>query len=377
MSERSVAGSREREKASGPVVLTLDAGGTNFVFNAIRDGALLLPRGVALPAAADDLEASIRNILTGFRRVMEKTAPFGRAEAVSFAFPGPADYENGVIGDLENLPAYRGGVELGPILEKELGLPVFINNDGDLFALGAALHGELEELNRALEARSCARRLRSVVGMTLGTGWGCGFVQDGRLFTGSSSTGMEIGLCPGPDARAIEETVSRGGIVELYRESLSEAGLKVPLDPSDPALAVRIAESARSGEGPESEAARRAFSLFGESFAWGVSWAVNLLDPDLVLVGGGLAGAWDLFFPAALEFLRGRYESGRVRVYKRVFDLGDPGEREEFLKEETDVAAKKKTAVGRTRLDTAEAIMLGAYRLAVDKVSAGKESEGA
>lgn len=70
--------------------------------------------------------------------------------AISFAFPGPADYVNGIIGDLKNLPAFQGGVALGAFLRNKFGIPVFINNDGDLFAYGEALAGALPEVNRML-----------------------------------------------------------------------------------------------------------------------------------------------------------------------------------------------------------------------------------
>jgi len=71
--------------------------------------------------------------------------------AISFAFPGPADYPNGIIGDLGNFPAFRGGVALGPMLQEKFKLPVFINNDGDLFAYGEAIAGFLPEVNELLE----------------------------------------------------------------------------------------------------------------------------------------------------------------------------------------------------------------------------------
>ena len=70
--------------------------------------------------------------------------------AISFAFPGPADYQAGIIGDLPNFPSFRGGVALGPFLEDIFGIPVFINNDGSLFAYGEALTGVLPEINRRL-----------------------------------------------------------------------------------------------------------------------------------------------------------------------------------------------------------------------------------
>src|SRR5690242_7235779 len=97
--------------AGGPLVLTLDAGGTTFAFSAVQDGREAVAP-IVLPALGDDLEACLGQLRKGFETVHEAT---GRsASAISFAFPGPADYPRGVIGDLKNLPGFRGGVALGP-----------------------------------------------------------------------------------------------------------------------------------------------------------------------------------------------------------------------------------------------------------------------
>ena len=114
--------------------------------------------------------------------------------AISFAFPGPADYPAGIIGDLPNLPAFRGGVALGPMLEAKFGLPVFINNDGDLFAYGEATAGFLPWVNDQLAQAGSPRRFENLVGVTLGTGFGGGIVRRGELLTGDNSMAAEI--CP-------------------------------------------------------------------------------------------------------------------------------------------------------------------------------------
>ncbi|HAK93805.1 MAG TPA: hypothetical protein DCM87_02030 [Planctomycetes bacterium] len=346
-----------------PLILTLDAGGTNFVFNAIKGSGLVLDAGVVLPAEGRDLPRSLANLIRGFREVGERTRGLGPPAAASFAFPGPADYRAGVIGELENMPAYGGAVPLAAVLREALGVPVFINNDGDLFACGAARYGELRELDGELRARGSARRLTSLAGMTIGTGWGCGFVADGVMFIGSSSTGMEIGACPYIDGRAIEETVSAGGLVRLFREELGPTPF--PFDADEPGLPERIAALARGGRGAAAPAAERAFRRLGEALAFGLNWAIDLLDPDLVVIGGGLAGAWDLTAPRALACARSAHVSGRARGYKRLFDLGDEVEREEFLRDETSVMEGKKTGIARSRLGTAEAIMRGAYDFAL------------
>jgi glucokinase len=91
------------------IVMTLDAGGTNFVFSAIQGNKQIL-NPIRLYPNSKDLNKCLETIITGFEIVKKvlKEVPV----AISFAFPGPSDYPNGIIGDLPNLPAFRGGVAL-------------------------------------------------------------------------------------------------------------------------------------------------------------------------------------------------------------------------------------------------------------------------
>ena len=137
------------------IVMTLDAGGTNLVFSAIQNGREVATP-VRFPSVVDDLEGCLCTLRTGFETVRRQLAD--EPVAISFAFPGPADYRAGVMGDLPNFPAFRGGVALGPFLENHFGMPVFINNDGNLFAYGEAKVGLLPEINARLEASGSSRR---------------------------------------------------------------------------------------------------------------------------------------------------------------------------------------------------------------------------
>lgn len=81
------------------VVLTLDAGGTNFVFSAIQgNNEMISP--ISLPAVSDNLDECLEVLVKGFDRVIAAISV--PPVAISFAFPGPADYKNGIIGDLPN-----------------------------------------------------------------------------------------------------------------------------------------------------------------------------------------------------------------------------------------------------------------------------------
>ena len=137
------------------IVLTLDAGGTNFVFNAFRGGKAIF-KGIRKDSHACDLGMCLATMQEGFREVLDEIGE--EAVAISFAFPGPADYPNGIIDNSNNLPAFKGGVALKSILEEAFGLPVYINNDGDLFAYGEAIGGILPEINTRMEQAGSPKR---------------------------------------------------------------------------------------------------------------------------------------------------------------------------------------------------------------------------
>lgn len=167
------------------VVLTLDAGGTNMVFGAMRGGEFIV-EPITFPANSHDLDLCLGTMVKGFQAVIDMLEE--KPYAISFAFPGPADYPNGIIGGyLPNFPSFREGVALGPFLRRKFGVPVYINNDGDLFAYGEALGGVLPEVNAKLAAAGSAKRYSNMIGYTFGTGFGVGMIVNGQLNRGDNS----------------------------------------------------------------------------------------------------------------------------------------------------------------------------------------------
>jgi glucokinase len=359
--------------ASDPrVVLTLDAGGTNFVFSAVQsDREVVEP--VTLPSNAHDLKLCLETIVEGFTKVKEK-APLAPA-AISFAFPGPADYPNGIIGGLGNLPAFKqGGVALGPMLEDRFGVPVFLNNDGDLFAFGEAIAGFLPWANGLLADAGSPKRFRNLFGATFGTGFGGGIVQDGRLWIGDNSGGGEIWLFRNKldPTSNIEEAVSIRAIRRVYAQKAKIAAETAP-EPKD-IFAIGKGEKPGHREG-----AIEAFRRMGEAAGDAIASAITLVD-GLVVIGGGLTGAADLFVPALVAEMRSSFEtpSGRIpRLEVKTFNLDDPADRAAFVKgasREVVVPGSgrtvaydplKRIGVGLSRLGTSRAVALGAYAFAL------------
>lgn len=356
------------------IVMTLDAGGTNFKFSAIRANRLLM-EPLYLPAAPDDLDSCLDHLIEGFRRVSGQLP--SPPAAISFAFPGPADYPAGIVFNENNLPAFRGGVALGPMLEDVFGIPVFLNNDGDLFAYGEAMSGFLPEVNRMLAEAGSPKRYSNLLGITLGTGLGGGIVRSGQLFVGDNSMAGEVWLLRNrlnPDWNA-EEGASIRAVRRVYAEV---AGIP-PEDAPEPKTIFDIGMGRAEGH---REAAREAFRRLGVVAGDAIAQALTLVD-GLVVIGGGLAGAAPLFLPALLDAINDVFpRDGRPlrRVVFRAFDFDDPAQREQFLRGELRELrvprsgrtvvydALQRTAIGLTRLGTSEAVSLGAYAFALSRL---------
>ncbi|HET7502073.1 MAG TPA: ROK family protein [Kofleriaceae bacterium] len=377
------------------VVLVLDAGGTSLRFNAIQGGRALLEAPRTLPSFGDDLERCLRQIIGGFADAHAATGR--RAVALSLAFPGPADYRRGIIGDLPNLPGFRGGVPLGPMLAARFGLPAFINNDGALFTYGEALGGLLPVVNDRLAAGGSDRRYRTLLGFTLGTGFGCGVVIDGRLFIGDNSAAGQIWTLRHRDDR--QRVVDDGASIRgVRREYAAQAGVPLEQVP-EPRLLARIAAGELDGElkgelkgeldgelkgelKGDRRAAVAAFRRLGQVAGDAIASALAVID-GLVVLGGGLSGAAELFRGALLDEVNGTLESwsGPVRRLPfEVLDLDDPAGLDALVADEVRALAvpgtgervayapHKRTGIGTTRLGTTAAIALGAYAFALGEL---------
>jgi len=355
-----------------PIVLILDAGGTNFEFRAVMDNADVT-EPLVLPSKGGDLAACLGNIVEGFRH--QREAVGGAIQAISFAFPGPADYANGIIGDLSNLPSFRGGVALGPMLEDVFGVPVFINNDGDLFTYGEALGGLLPEINAELALHGSPKRYRNLLGLTFGTGFGAGFVTDALLLRGDNCAAAEIWSLRNRLDResSSEEGVSIRAVRHAYAEKTG-LGLESVPEPIDIAA---IADGNLPGD---VNAAKYAYCRLGTVAGDAAANAVALLD-CLVVLGGGLSGAWRHFLPEMVaEMNRSLYSvTGRgalKRTELAVYNLEDPEQRALFMcGSATQVQVpgsgrmvpydpQKRTGVAVSKLGTAKAVSLGAYAIA-------------
>ncbi len=355
------------------IIFVLDAGGTGFKFSAVQDYKEII-EPFTIKTASDTLEEQLNKIIEGFRRTEELC---GKPAAISFCFPGPADYTNGIIGDLANLPLFRGGVALKDMLENEFKVPVYINNDGDLFAYGEALGGVLPEINAMLEKAGNPKRYKNLVGFTLGTGFGGGVVLDGKLLQGDNSAGAEVWCMRNilyPQTSA-EDSISIRGVRRVYAR---EAGIEFNEAPQP----FDIYEIAMGNKEGNKDAALKAWDEFAIVLADIIANIATVVD-GIVVLGGGLSGASKIFMPKVVELLNKEYpglDGNKIpRMEISAYNLDDEQGRKDFASvtgkmikvpfsdKEVWYDPSKKIGITATKLGTSAAVCIGAYAYAMNK----------
>lgn len=355
------------------IILTMDAGGTHFLFSAIQSGKEIV-NPVHKITDVSNLNHCISQLKEGFQSVISQLPC--SPSAISFAFPGPADYPQGIICDLPNFPCFQGGVPLGAILEEEFNLPVFINNDGSLFAYGEALAGTLLEVNQRLTRQGSHKQFHNLIGVTLGTGFGCGIVLDGQLLIGDNATGGNIWCLRNKKYQnlIVEESVSIRAVQRLYAKLSHD---KSELTPKE---IFEIAEGRKHGN---QKAALYSFYELGEMAGDALAAAVALID-GIIVIGGGLAGASKYIFPSLvkelnsdLETVQGKHLS---RLPMKAYDLTDENTWEEFSKgQEVTLTIPgstrkvtydpiKRIGIMTSKQKTSFSIVMGAYIFALSKL---------
>ncbi len=363
------------------VVITLDAGGTNLVFGAMQSNKFIIDP-ITLPSNAENLDRCLATMVEGFQMVIDKLEV--EPVAISFAFPGPADYPNGVIGGyLLNFPSFRDGVALGPFLESKFGLPVFINNDGDLFAYGEALGGVLPEVNAKLSKAGSSKHYHNLLGYTFGTGFGIGVVINGQLNRGDNSCVETFCLRHKKFPNVfVEEGVAIRAIERVYGELSGNVDHNLrPKDIFD------IAEGKREGD---MEAAQGAFAELGEIAGDAMATAVTIID-GLIVIGGGVSAARKYIMPALLKEMRSKMTTlkgdSQNRVQMEVYDLDceeqftafAAGGQRPLKVYGTDhyvsYDPQKRIGIAISKLGASEAISIGAYAFALTELDARRAQE--
>ncbi len=211
--------------------------------------------------------------------ILSGTGPFGELRTglagIGIGSPGPLDIHRGVVIESPNTPILNN-FTLRDSMIRAAGVPVWLDNDANVFVLGEAHRG-------------AGKGYPYVLGVTLGTGFGWGIVINGSVFHGASGTAAEYGPSVWrEEGHTWEDDISIRGLLRVYRDCGGAA--------DSPEEVSRLAV-----EGDATALA--AWREYGRVLGIALSHGVNLLDPHVVVVGGAMAGAWEHFSPAMLETL--------------------------------------------------------------------------
>jgi glucokinase len=253
--------------ASSPYVLAFDVGGTKLAAAVFDLDHRRLCKVQSLPAMARQ-----RGVVTlmNLKRVGEQARKMagveGPPQAVGMGSPGPLDTRKGRLLAVDNLPNLAGFDMAGFILQ-EFGASLHLENDANCFALGEALQG-------------AGRGKQVVVGVTLGTGFGCGIVIDGKILTGVTDNAGEVAYCP-VSGGTFDQMLSGGGVQRFFARVTGK----------DPPSAKEIGELAEQGD----PGALEAWRYYGEAVGTGLGTISAILDPSIVVLGGSVARRLPLF----------------------------------------------------------------------------------
>jgi glucokinase len=269
----------------------IDFGGTSIKSGLVADG-IITHRGTPIDTrshpGADALVDSIVSVIDELRGEEPSVL------AVGVGAPGLVDSVNGIVHELTNVPGWES-VALRGLLEQRTGLPVILENDANAMAYGEWKYGAAKNGNH-------------VVCITLGTGVGGALILDGRLYRGAQLGAGEIGHMSidfsGPPGNHdnpgdLEVYVGNRQIGERAAERYRAAGQPKPVEECTP---YQLGRAAASGD----PVAAQLWDDLGSELGTALASVVWLLNPDTIVIGGGVAAAGELIFDPVRRAIRRR-----------------------------------------------------------------------
>ncbi len=286
-----------------PLAIGIDMGGTSVKYGVVR-GSEILHTGE--PIITGDFKGPKALVAEMTRRVHQLRGDFPGIEAVGIGVPGFVDVQRGVVHELTNVPGWKE-VPVRNMLTESTGLPCFAENDANAMCFAEFAHG-------------AGQGARNMIAITLGTGVGGGLVLDGRLYRGSSFGAGEVGQMSidyrGPvfvhgNVGALESYLGIGPLAKraaaLYRKAKIQ---KTAAECEPRALAAAVKQ--------KDPVALQIWDEFTSQLSTGLVNAVWLLNPDRIVIGGGIAKAGKLIFDPLWKKMKAQLASSFTKNLKVV-----------------------------------------------------------
>jgi glucokinase len=281
-------------------IIGVDLGGTNLRIALVDSKYKIRDKAVLSTKKLIQKEGLIQAITDSINKII-KNNQLNRADilGVGLGLPGPIDVKRGLVHFFPNIPGWKE-VNLRQILKTRLGLPVFLDNDANLACLAEYKLG-------------AAKYVKNAVCLTLGTGVGGGIIIDGLLYRGLNNASGEIGHMPinekGPRCNCggiacLETYIGNNRII---REAKSLFKRNISLE--------ELSYLAKK----QNKRALTIWSNVARHLGIALVGVVNLLNPDCIVIGGGVAGAGSILFDKLREVISRRamvVQARHVKVFK-------------------------------------------------------------
>lgn len=300
-------------------LIGVDLGGTNIRVAAISlQGEVLNRRKVPTdPQNGKDLV--IRRLVTMLQETLGRETAEGRKPlALGIGVPGVIFIRKGIVVSSPNLPDWVK-VPLKQIIRKEIPLPVVVENDANAAAYGEKWVG-------------AGRGANSMICITLGTGVGGGIILDGSIWHGEDGMAAEVGhttvnpegpQCKCGNTGCVEVYASASGIVREVQRRLTreDSILKKSFQGREDIFTAKdVFRAAKAGD----PVCLRVIQQMGHYLGIGIANLVNIFNPELIVLSGGVTAAWKDFMPRVKEEVRVRaFEVPRERARIVRAKLGD------------------------------------------------------
>jgi glucokinase len=257
------------------LVFAVDLGGTHLRM-ALVDEAGNIHKQLKRATPKGDSPEGLVEVLVNAAR--EWTNESGIPVTASIMVPGAVDKDKAVVLGAPNLPSLAN-FGLKAELQNRLGWPVFLENDANAAAIGEMWLGA---------ARSCS----DVVSVTLGTGVGGGVILGGKLWRGSHGSAGEIGHTTVDPFSGLKCKCGNTGCLELFASATAIVRMARELGMEE-SSAEKVYEAGRNGD----ERALEVFKRFGMYLGIGLANLMSLIDPQVIVITGGVVNGWELFAP--------------------------------------------------------------------------------
>ena len=283
-------------------IIAIDLGGTNLKIAILNSKLKIVRKKVLLTRASKTKRLLIEAIVVSVRKILndcrlKKKDILG----LGLGVPGPVDQKSGIVHFFPNIPGWKE-VRLKEILEKKIGIPVFLDNDAKVMSLAEYTLGR-------------AKKASNVLCITLGTGVGGALIIEKSLYRGQNNAAGEIGHMPINEygrrcncggAACLEAYIGNNSIIsearKIFKRSIGLEELSL--------LAKR-----------KNKKAIHIWEDVGRRLGIALSGAVNLLNLDAIVVGGGIANSGAALFTALKKTIKERAMSVQARQVK-IFKAG-------------------------------------------------------